>query len=388
MKARIKALIVSALCISILSGSLTAFAATEFQEKINTLSRDMNALVVYDITERKMLFGKNENQHISIASTTKLMTCLVALSVFQPDDIITVGEEIYLRKPNSSVCLIQPGHKLRVRTLIAALLLPSGNDAAYTVAVNTARKHSGDPAMSYDRAVNYFCNLMMEEAKKLGCKDTYFVNPEGWDDPNHYSTASDMTKIAVAAANNAIIASIANIHSARFYFYSGELIDWDNTNELINPESDYYYPYAHGLKTGTTYSAGKCLVAFAEKDGRKIIISAYGCKTEDDRFGRVRDIFEYAFSVPAEEATTAKPPVTTEKPDTEESTTLPVPTKGDVDTSGDITASDARLVLRAAVGLEKITPEIIAFGDVDNDQTLTASDARLILRAAVGLERL
>lgn len=362
MKKYVKILVVSLLCVALTAGSIIpAFAMTGVEEKINAFCENINAITVYDMTADKMLFGKNENKHISIASTTKLITCLVVLSVFQPDDVITVGQEIYLRKPNSSVCLIQPGHKLKVRTLIAALLLPSGNDAAYTVAVNTARKHSGQPDMSYERAVNYFCNLMNEEAKKLGCKNTYFVNPEGWDNPNHYSTAADMTKIACAALNNAIIASIANIHYSRFYFYSGEWIDWYNTNKLLDPESEYYYPYAHGLKTGTTSEAGKCLVAFAEKDGRKLLICAYGCKEESDRFGKVRDIFEYVYSLPV---------------------------MGDADESGVIDASDARIVLRASVGLEEITSALRAQGDVDKDGELTSSDARTILRVAVGLEQL
>lgn len=362
MKKYIKLFTISLLCLALTAGLfIPASAMTGYEEKINSFCTGIDAITVYDMTADKMLFAKNEDKHISIASTTKLMTCLVVLSVFQPDDVITVGQEIYLRKPNSSVSLIQPGHQLKVRTLIAALLLPSGNDAAYTVAVNAARKHSGQPDMSYEKAVNYFCNLMNEEAKKLGCENTYFANPEGWDNPNHYSTASDMTVIACAALNNAIIASIANIHYSRFYFYSGEWIDWYNTNELINPESEYFYPYAHGLKTGTTSAAGKCLVAFAEKDGRKILICAYGCKEESDRFGKVRDIFGYVYSAPF---------------------------LGDADESGVIDASDARLVLRASVGLEECTPSLQTRGDVDKDGKLTSADARTVLRVAVGLEQI
>ncbi len=362
MKKHIKILFVSILCLAMMSGSLVpVLAMTGFEEKINTYCKNINAITVYDISAGEMLFGKNEDSQIAVASTTKLITCLVALSVFQPDDVITVGKEIYLRQPYSSVCLIQPGHKLKVRTLIAALLLPSGNDAAYTVAVNTAKKHSGQSDMSDERAVNYFCNLMNEEARRLGCENTFFVNPEGWDNPNHFSTASDMTKIAVAALNNAIIASIANIHFSRFYFASGEWIEWSNTNKLIDPASEYYYPYAHGLKTGTTDNAGKCLVAFAEKNGRKLLICAYGCKEEDDRFGRVRDIFEYVYSAPV---------------------------LGDADESGVIDAADARIVLRASVGLEKITASLRTRGDIDKNGKLNSSDARTILRAAVGLEEL
>ena len=302
-----------------------------------------------------------EKQQISIASTTKLLTALVALSVYDPDDVITVGQEIYLKKPNSSLSYIQPGHQLDVRTLIAALLLPSGNDAAYTVAVNTARKHSEDSNMSDEAAVDYFCELMCKRAKKLGCKKSNFVNPEGWDNPEHYSTASDMTKIAVAALKNKVIASIINIHYSRFDFHSGEWIDWYNTNDLLNPDSEYYYEYAHGMKTGTTDAAGKCLIAYAEKNGRKLLVAAFGCAEESDRFGRVRDIFECVFAVP---------------------------TKGDIDDNGTVDASDARVLLRAAVGLEEITPMLEFRGDVDKDGSLTSFDARTVLRAAVGLEKL
>ncbi len=362
MKKRMKNLLISALCIVLALGTLVpAYAATDYKKQINTFCENINALVVYDITENRTIFSKNAKQQISVASTTKLLTSLVALSVYDPEDVITVGEEINLRKPNSSVSFIQPGQQLKMRTLIAALLLPSGNDAAYTVAVNVARKHSDNSSMSYEDAVDYFSDLMCKRAKKLGCKNSNFVNPEGWDDPDHYSTASDMTKIAVAALENKVIASIVNIHYSRFDFQSGEWIDWYNTNELLNPDSEYYYEYAHGMKTGTTAEAGKCLIAYAEKDGRKLLIAAYGCAEEADRFGKVRDIFEYAFSLP---------------------------TTGDIDGNGTIDASDARILLRAAVGLEKTTSVLKMRGDIDKDGELTSFDARTVLRAAVGLEKM
>lgn len=360
MKALKRTLVVFVVCFSIFAGTLVpASANSALRQDIDALSTGIETLVVYDMSSSEKLYGKNETQHIYIASTTKLMTCLVVLSVFHPDDVITVGNEIYLKKPGSSVSLIQPGHRLTVRTLLAALLLPSGNDAAYTVAVNAARRHSGDYSMDNSRAVTYFCNLMNEQARRLGCSDTYFVNPEGWDNAYHYSTGDDMAKIAVAAANNAVIASIANIHRNRFTFASGEWIEWENTNKLLDPESPYYYPYAHGLKTGTTPLAGNCLVAFAEKDGRKLLVLAYGCATENDRFARVRDIFELVYSVPV---------------------------IGDLDDNGTITSADARLALRASVGLEENAGIIKMRGDTDGDGNITSADARNILRAAVGLD--
>lgn len=340
-------------------------AANEQNRVISDLSTGINALVVYDVTANKTVFAKNENRRISVASTTKLMTCLVALRYVSPDEVFTVGKEIEMRKPNSSVALLSEGHKLKLRTLIAALLLPSGNDAAYTVAVNVAKLHSGNSRLGNEEAVKYFCSLMNDYAKELGCKNTSFVNPEGWDDSNHYSTADDMKLIALEAMKNVFITSTAKISQDRFTFASGHWIDWKNTNELINKNSTYYYKYATGLKTGTTYSAGKCLVATAQKDGRKLLILTYGAATENDRYARVRDIFEYVFSNPS-----------------------PVKTSlmGDVNADGQISAADARLVLRASVGLEASTPLMLEKGDVDKNGSLTAADARLVLRASVGLE--
>ncbi|MBQ9946630.1 MAG: D-alanyl-D-alanine carboxypeptidase [Clostridia bacterium] len=368
MKTIIKSCFNIFLCLLLLSSVVVpAFASVnETEKRIAALAENIHAVTVYDLSEDKLIYSKNADEKISVASTTKLVTSLVALDVLGPDRVLTVGTEISLIKPNSSVSFIAKGHRLKLRTLIAAMLLPSGNDAAYTVAVNTARVHSGNNKLSDTEAVKYFCNLMNEYVRTLGCNNTFFVNPEGWDDINHYSTASDMTRVAKAAANNAIIASIANIHSNKFYFTSGENITWTNSNLLLNPDSKYYYEYAHGLKTGTTNSAGKCLVAFAEKEKRQLLILAYGAKTDDDRFGRVRDIFETVYSAPE--------PV--------------VPFYGDLNKSGDITSEDARLALRAAVGLENKTSEIIKRGDVDRDNDITAADARIILRAAVGLEEI
>lgn len=366
--------IVFLLCFIMAAGEIFAVTASDGLNKIlSDLTSGINAVVIYDVTENKTVFAKNENRRISIASTTKLMTCLVALRYVSPDEVFTVGKEIEMRKPNSSIAGLSYNaygnvpHKLKLRTLIAALLLPSGNDAAYTVAVNVAKLHSGNSRLGNEEAVKYFCSLMNDYAKELGCKNTAFVNPEGWDDSNHYSTADDMKLIALEAMKNVFITSTAKISQDRFTFASGHWIDWKNTNELINKNSTYYYKYATGLKTGTTYSAGKCLVATAEKDGRKLLILTYGAATENDRYARARDIFEYAFSAPI---------------------TGDVKLTGDVNADGSITAADARIVLRASVGLEKITPFLLEKGDIDKSGKLTAADARTILRASVGLEKI
>lgn len=350
------------LCFLLLTGQCFITKALDTDTaKIDEYTSNINAVTVYDVTENKFLYSKNSTKKISVASTTKLATCLTALKYVHPDEIFTVGSELSLVKKGSSLCGLNAssGHKLKLRTLIAGMLLPSGNDAAYTVAVNVARIQSGNNEMSDKDAVAYFCKLMTEYCKELGCKNTNFVNPEGWDNSMHYSTAEDMTIIAKEAVNNAIITSISCIQSQKFYFASGHNITWTNTNSLLDPSSKYYFPYARGLKTGTTNAAGKCLITYADINGHELIVTVYGAKTEEDRFGASKSILNFLY--------------------------LP-PILGDADLSGAITSADARLVLRASVGLENLTPELLQRGDTDKDGKLSAADARTILRVSVGLE--
>ncbi len=355
------------LCLLILStevfysGALTSEEQSNTQQALDNLTKNINAVTVYDITENKLIYAKNHTAAISVASTTKLATCLTALKYVHPDEVFTVGSELSLVKRGSSLCGLNAssGHKLKLRTLIAGMLLPSGNDAAYTVAVNVARLQSGNSSMSDSDAVAYFCRLMTDYCRELGCKNTNFVNPEGWDNSMHYSTAEDMTVIAKEAVNNAIITSVCGIFSQKFYFASGHNITWENTNSLLDESSKYYFPYAKGLKTGTTNAAGKCLVTYAEINGHKVIVTVYGAKTEEDRFGATKGILNLLYLAPI---------------------------LGDVDLSGTITAADARLVLRASVGLEALTSELLNRGDTDKDGKLSSADARTVLRVSVGLE--
>ncbi len=345
---------------------------TGYEQKLNDIAENISSCIVYDITNDKLVFSKNSTKKISIASTTKLITSLVALQNAGPEDIFTVGTELELVHSNSSLCYIQKGHQLKLKTLIAGMMLPSGNDAAYTVAVNIAKKHSGNTEMTDAEATEYFCGLMNEYASSLGCTGTHFVNPDGWDDPEHYSTADDMLIITKEALKNSTLTSVVSTYSRRFYFASGENIIWTSSNSLVNPSSKYYYAFANGIKTGTTDDAGKCLIASAMKAGKQLVILAYNCTdvitkvdekeiTDETRFSKVREMFEFVFNAPV---------------------------KGDVDISGDITAADARLVLRASVGLEEKTAILLERGDADNNGKITASDARTILRASVGLERI
>lgn len=321
--------------------------------------------VVFNMTDQIMLYSKGMNERVQTASLTKIVTAITSLEYMNIDTIITVGDEIEMIKPMSSVCALEKGWKMSLGTLISGMLIASGNDAAYTVAVNTARYVSKNPSMSNKEAVQYFCNLMNRCAYSVFAYNSHFVNPDGWDDPSNYSTPGDLIKIIYKFLDNKFLASVV---SKAVYSYepgNGETVVWQNTNSFLDKNSKYYYSPVKGIKTGTTDDAGLCLAALGEKNDKEVLIIVMGCRTEDDRYLRVKELFEQAFC-----------------------TDSPFRTLGDVDGSGTTDAFDARMILRYSVRLISINKGLKQFGDVNSDGRIDSYDARFVLRISVGLENI
>lgn len=253
---------------------------------------DYTAYEVYCVEESRILIGENIYRKIAPASLTKLLTASVALKYCGADEVVTVGTELELVQPESSLCLIRKGHRLTMYDLLTGLLLPSGNDAAYTIAVHVARKVSGIPELHDRAAVRVFCDLMNDFGEEIGLKNTHFVNPEGWDDPRHYTTASDLTKIAKYALSVPEIREIVATRKSDVTFVSGETITWYNGNQLLYPDSDFYCEDAIGMKTGFTDNAGRCLIAAFEKSGKTYIITMLGCTDPEWRYNKVLELYE------------------------------------------------------------------------------------------------
>lgn len=253
---------------------------------------DYTAYEVYCAEDRRIVVGENIFRRIAPASLTKLLTASVALRYWDPDEVVTVGTELELVQPESSLCFISKGNRLTMYDLLTGLLLPSGNDAAYTVAVNTARKVSGRNDLSDRAAVKYFCTLMNDFAAELGMVNSHFANPEGWDDPRHYTTASDLTKIARYALSVPEIREIVSTRKRDVVFESGETITWYNGNQLLYPTSDFYCEDAIGMKTGFTDNAGLCLIAAFEKNSKTYIITIVGCPDSEKRYGKVLELYD------------------------------------------------------------------------------------------------
>lgn len=240
-----------------------------------------NLIVVDGDDPSVVFFERNADQRVFPASTTKIMTTLVALENGNLDDSFTVGEEVLGTtikfSKYSSLMGIQPGETLTLRDLVYGLMLVSGNDAGEAIA-----KHVAGSADS-------FVALMNQKAQELGMTSTHFTNPHGVQNDEHYTTARDMAKLMAYALT---IDEFVEIAATKTYTVPANSIRPTelvlvNTDRLLNAVAGdpvlTVYPYAIGGKTGDTDSAGKCLVAAAEKDGARVIIAMFGDK--DDLYG-------------------------------------------------------------------------------------------------------
>ena len=234
--------------------------------------------------DHELLYGDRIHDRIKPASLTKLLTASVALQYIEPDTVVTVGTELSLVKPNSSLCYIRKGEQLRFFDLLTGMLMASGNDAAYTVAVTTARIAYPGLEMDDATAVSYFTDMMNSLAAMLGMGSSHFVNPEGWEHADHYTTVADLITLADYAFSLPIIRQITGVHEKTVTFETGEVAEWTNTNRLLDPDSPFYCPDAFGIKTGTTSKAGCCIIGAFSRGGKTYISAVVGCKTNIDRY--------------------------------------------------------------------------------------------------------
>ena len=230
------------------------------------------------------------DERIYPASITKLFTAYVAMQYVDPQKEITAGDVLDLVAWGSSVAKIKKGDTLTAGQLVEAMLLPSGNDAAYMLACEAGRVMKGNPNLSPSAAVQAFMTQMNAQAKAVGMTNTHFVNPDGIHDSQHYTTFADLAILGKLSMENETIMKHAITPNKDVQLH-GETITWKNTNALVNPTTEYYCPYAVGLKTGQTPSAGSCLLSAFRKGDTELIIGVFGCPEEEDRFDDTLQLF-------------------------------------------------------------------------------------------------
>ncbi len=265
MKKFISALMVAAIVV------LTAITPSA-----SRLSVSARSAALLCLESGEFLYCLNADEKLSMASTTKIMTSLLAVEYAQPDKEIVVTDEM-VSVEGTSMGLVA-GDSVSLRELIYGMLLQSGNDAANTVATVI-----GGNAENFARMMNV-------RAAEIGMTNTNFVTASGLDDDEHYSTARDMALLAAECLRNPVFASICSQKTAKVTYgnppYERTLT---NHNRLL-----WSYPDAIGIKTGFTKKSGRCLVSAAKRDG--VTLVAVTLNAPDD-WADHKEMLDYGFSV-------------------------------------------------------------------------------------------
>ena len=237
-------------------------------DEVNTSAA---ACVIIDERSGRVLLAHNADAALPMASTTKVMTALLALELGDLSDAVTCGPNAY-GVPGTSIYLDQ-GETLTLRDMLYGLMLASGNDAAVAIA-----EHIGGTADS-------FCAMMIARAAELGCRNNVFLTPHGLPCDGHYTTAHDLALIAREAMTHPEFREIVGTARATIP-WAGRGYDrvLKNKNKLLTT-----YEGATGIKTGYTRKAGRCLVFGAERDGMRIIGVVLNCPDWFDEAARLMD---------------------------------------------------------------------------------------------------
>lgn len=256
----------------------TGFVATSAPESMARVAFPIitaQGVYAYDLDSREVLYEKDADRLLLPASTTKIVTALVALDNYDLGEVINTGQ---FGASGSSMGLTW-NEQIVVRELMYGLLIHSGNDAAEVLAAS----HSGGREA--------FIDEMNEKAKALGAYNTHFVNPSGLDEAGQITTARDLAKIAEAAMGVFEFAKIVGTEKYTARDVTGATLHYlTNRNELLGE-----VPGVMGVKTGWTEGARENLVTLVERDGKRVMIVLLGSQ---DRFGETKELIEWIYSEP------------------------------------------------------------------------------------------
>lgn len=224
------------------------------------------AVILVEKDTGKVLYSQAESKKMYPASTTKILTAILAIENLSLDEKLTASYDAIMAIPSGySNAAIQVGETLTVKELLEVFLVHSANEAGYILAENI----SG--------SISAFADLMNQKAAELGCKNTHFTNPSGLHDENHYTTAYDLAQIARYCMNNETFRSIVSMQSCTIAATDKyEERYFKNTNEMLNPKSQYYNENIIGIKTGYTSQAQNCLISAIQKNGIELISVVLG----------------------------------------------------------------------------------------------------------------
>lgn len=240
--------------------------------------------VVIDTRTGEIVFQKDAFERRSMASTTKIMTALLAIESGRLDESVNITGEM-TRAEGTSLGL-HAGDKIRLSDLVYGMMLESGNDAANAVALHLSGSFAS------------FAKLMNEKARQIGMDNTSFVTPSGLDDENHYSTAYDMAILASYCVKNSVFRSVCSTKK-----YTAQLLEpqtklyFSNHNRLLSSVDGVF-----GVKTGFTKKSGRCLVSAIEKNGAVLVAVTLNAPNDWNDHKRL-----YDYALEKLDAVTAEP---------------------------------------------------------------------------------
>lgn len=256
----------------------------------NETSVNAPVALLMDANTGKILYEKNAYEKMYPASTTKIMTAILALENRELSHIAKVSYNAIFTVPSGYTnANLQLDEELTIEQLLKVLLLPSANDAANVIAEDIGG------------SVESFASMMNTKAKEIGCANTHFVNPSGIHNENHYSCAYDLAIMGKYAMKNETFRNI--VSTIRYNLPVTNKYDkadrfFITTNKLINEKSGQYYKYSTGIKTGYTDAAKNCIVASAKKDDMELICVIMGAVSDNNSNNRFDDcikLFDYGF---------------------------------------------------------------------------------------------
>jgi D-alanyl-D-alanine carboxypeptidase (penicillin-binding protein 5/6) len=253
---------------------------------------DSTVAYLLDADTGHVLVNIHGEQRLPMASTTKIMTAIMTIDKANLNQIVTIKQDAIdeVKKNNGSSAQLVVGDQIRLKDLLYALMLPSGDDAAITIAEVVGG------------TTDHFVSMMNSYAHQLHLTQTHYINPDGLTyftpqgkpNPDHYTTAADLARLTRYALNNPLFAQIVQLQ--HFVLPATSLHHayvWDTTNTLLST-----YPGATGIKTGYTVEAGYCLVFSAYNSGHRLIGVLLQDKDANQRFVDAQTLLDWGFNLP------------------------------------------------------------------------------------------
>lgn len=257
-------------------------------EPLSLTAEDLyaSACILIDAPSGKVLFERDADAQMYPASTTKIMTLLVALEAAQLNEAVTIPDCASDIPADSSRVPVYPGEEMQMVDLLYGLMIRSGNDAANAI----AELCSG--------SVDAFVQEMNRKAQELGMNGTHFVNPHGYHDEAHYSTARDLATATRLGLTDPIFCQIATgLAYTLPATKKRDALALVNTYEIFDITSDHYIQGAAGVKSGYTSAAGFCYVGAAQREGETLIAVILGEPNRSRGWTDLRRLFEYGFAL-------------------------------------------------------------------------------------------